>query len=333
MSLGRHSRRGLSWVVRELARAAVSVGRRLPRNEISGGGIACMVGTRDRIRFRPLVAPSAHDAEDPAGRRAALSKGIRSDVEILWKLVPERVRRRPAKECRTLPLVRAFTLEEAQPPCLSSYRTFASPFAASPSARPPACCWSTTLALGLAANARDLQRARRAGAARLRFPEPGAAGAGPRDVAGLRRHRPVERGPGEPARLAGADRRTCSTTWSGSSGGTPACAAARPPSVSRATGSGPASSRRWASPRRRDAASWKRRRARSGPPRSCSATRSGSGRFGGEPLVGQTLTIDGEPFVVIGIAPPGFQFPEGAEVWAPLRAARRGRGAAATSTT
>ena len=41
--------------------------------------------------------------------------------------------------------------------------------------------------------------------------------------------------------------------------------------------------------------------------------------FGGDPgLVGQTLTIDSEPFVVVGIAPPGFQFPEAAEAWAPL---------------
>jgi putative ABC transport system permease protein len=41
--------------------------------------------------------------------------------------------------------------------------------------------------------------------------------------------------------------------------------------------------------------------------------------FGGDPtLVGQTLTINGEPFVVVGIAPPGFQFPDGAEAWAPL---------------
>lgn len=41
--------------------------------------------------------------------------------------------------------------------------------------------------------------------------------------------------------------------------------------------------------------------------------------FGGDPdLMGQTVTIDSEPFVVVGIAPPGFQFPEGAEAWAPL---------------
>ena len=40
--------------------------------------------------------------------------------------------------------------------------------------------------------------------------------------------------------------------------------------------------------------------------------------YGGEAVVGKTVTIDTEPYVVVGIAPPAFQFPEGAEVWAPL---------------
>jgi putative ABC transport system permease protein len=40
--------------------------------------------------------------------------------------------------------------------------------------------------------------------------------------------------------------------------------------------------------------------------------------YGGEPVVGKTITIDAEPYVVVGIAPPAFQFPEGAEVWTPL---------------
>jgi putative ABC transport system permease protein len=40
--------------------------------------------------------------------------------------------------------------------------------------------------------------------------------------------------------------------------------------------------------------------------------------YGGEPVVGKTITIDTEPFTVVGVAPPSFQFPEGAEVWAPL---------------
>ena len=42
-------------------------------------------------------------------------------------------------------------------------------------------------------------------------------------------------------------------------------------------------------------------------------------RFGSDPsIVGQSIQIDGEPFEVVGIAPPGFDFPMGAQVWAPL---------------
>src|SRR5206468_5547014 len=41
--------------------------------------------------------------------------------------------------------------------------------------------------------------------------------------------------------------------------------------------------------------------------------------FGGDPgLVGRTVTVDGEAHEVVGIAPRGFRFPDGAEVWAPL---------------
>jgi putative ABC transport system permease protein len=40
--------------------------------------------------------------------------------------------------------------------------------------------------------------------------------------------------------------------------------------------------------------------------------------YGGQDMVGKTITIDTSPYVVVGIAPPSFQFPEGAEVWAPL---------------
>lgn len=41
--------------------------------------------------------------------------------------------------------------------------------------------------------------------------------------------------------------------------------------------------------------------------------------FGGDPgLVGRSLLLDGVSHVVIGIAPPRFLFPEGAELWAPL---------------
>jgi putative ABC transport system permease protein len=42
-------------------------------------------------------------------------------------------------------------------------------------------------------------------------------------------------------------------------------------------------------------------------------------RFGGDPaIVGRTITLDAEPYEVVGIAPQGFDFPMGAEVWAPL---------------
>jgi putative ABC transport system permease protein len=42
-------------------------------------------------------------------------------------------------------------------------------------------------------------------------------------------------------------------------------------------------------------------------------------RFGGDPtLVGRTITLDAEQYEVVGIAPEGFDFPMGAEVWAPL---------------
>ncbi|MEO6239362.1 MAG: ABC transporter permease [Vicinamibacterales bacterium] len=42
-------------------------------------------------------------------------------------------------------------------------------------------------------------------------------------------------------------------------------------------------------------------------------------RFAGDPaIVGRRITIDGEPYQVIGIAPPRFAFPEGSDIWAPL---------------
>ena len=42
-------------------------------------------------------------------------------------------------------------------------------------------------------------------------------------------------------------------------------------------------------------------------------------RFGGDPaIVGRTITLDAEPYEVVGVAPQGFDFPMGAEVWAPL---------------
>jgi putative ABC transport system permease protein len=42
-------------------------------------------------------------------------------------------------------------------------------------------------------------------------------------------------------------------------------------------------------------------------------------RFGGDPgIVGKTVLIDREPYEVIGIAPLGFDFPNGTQVWSPL---------------
>jgi putative ABC transport system permease protein len=42
-------------------------------------------------------------------------------------------------------------------------------------------------------------------------------------------------------------------------------------------------------------------------------------RFGASPsIVGRRITIDGDPYEVIGVAPPRFAFPDGSEVWAPL---------------
>jgi putative ABC transport system permease protein len=54
-------------------------------------------------------------------------------------------------------------------------------------------------------------------------------------------------------------------------------------------------------------------------------------RFGGDPsIVGQPIVVDGLPHEVVGIAPPGFDFPMGSSIWAPLAfdtetAAVRGR--------
>ena len=40
--------------------------------------------------------------------------------------------------------------------------------------------------------------------------------------------------------------------------------------------------------------------------------------FGGRPMVGESVIIDREPYEVVGIAPRGFQFPDGAQAWLPL---------------
>ncbi|HUL71584.1 MAG TPA: ABC transporter permease [Vicinamibacterales bacterium] len=42
-------------------------------------------------------------------------------------------------------------------------------------------------------------------------------------------------------------------------------------------------------------------------------------RFGADPhVVGRTIRLDGESYAVIGLAPEGFAFPDGAEMWAPM---------------
>ncbi len=42
------------------------------------------------------------------------------------------------------------------------------------------------------------------------------------------------------------------------------------------------------------------------------------GRFGGDPsLVGKPITLDGNSYTVIGIAPAGFQYPGKTDVWLP----------------
>jgi predicted permease len=44
-------------------------------------------------------------------------------------------------------------------------------------------------------------------------------------------------------------------------------------------------------------------------------------RFGGRPdVLGRSVTLNGESYTVIGVAPPGFQHPEGAQLWVPLQA-------------
>jgi putative ABC transport system permease protein len=42
--------------------------------------------------------------------------------------------------------------------------------------------------------------------------------------------------------------------------------------------------------------------------------------FGGSPdVLGHSLTLNGEPYTIVGVAPATFQFPEGAQLWTPLR--------------
>jgi putative ABC transport system permease protein len=45
---------------------------------------------------------------------------------------------------------------------------------------------------------------------------------------------------------------------------------------------------------------------------------SKGGLFAGEAAVGESVTVNGVPFTVIGVAPPGFRFPRRAEFWIPI---------------
>ncbi|HXV65359.1 MAG TPA: ABC transporter permease [Vicinamibacteria bacterium] len=43
-------------------------------------------------------------------------------------------------------------------------------------------------------------------------------------------------------------------------------------------------------------------------------------RLGGEKdVLGRTLTLDANPYEIVGVAPPGFDYPDGAELWIPRR--------------
>jgi predicted permease len=51
-------------------------------------------------------------------------------------------------------------------------------------------------------------------------------------------------------------------------------------------------------------------------------------RFGGDPgILNRTISLNGEQRTVVGIMPPGFQFPEKAEIWSPLAPSERRRAA------
>ncbi len=45
-------------------------------------------------------------------------------------------------------------------------------------------------------------------------------------------------------------------------------------------------------------------------------------RFGGKPMVGESVIVNGAPRTVVGIMPPGFSFPERAQVWIPTPVSR-----------
>ena len=51
-------------------------------------------------------------------------------------------------------------------------------------------------------------------------------------------------------------------------------------------------------------------------------------RFGGDPgVLNKTISLSDEPYIIVGIMPPGFQFPENTEIWGPLAPDEGMRGA------
>ena len=121
-----------------------------------------------------------------------------------------------------------------------------------------------------------------------------------------------------PRHEAAAARRS-SSGWRRGSGGTPTWSARTSPRTCRAsscrrTSSPPSASSplpvATSSPRRKRAA-------------SIAASILGHGlwqrRFASDAsIVGRSIEVDGAPHEVVGIAPPGFDFPMGTQIWAPL---------------
>src|SRR5262249_5072166 len=45
-------------------------------------------------------------------------------------------------------------------------------------------------------------------------------------------------------------------------------------------------------------------------------------RFGGADVIGRTIRIDSQPHTIVGVMPPGMDFPNRTELWVPLARAR-----------
>src|SRR5579864_3506718 len=50
-------------------------------------------------------------------------------------------------------------------------------------------------------------------------------------------------------------------------------------------------------------------------------------RFGGQPALGKSLILDGEPYTVVGIMPAGFHYPQNSDLWIPMAFGPREEGA------